>query len=396
MKINFHTFLKQFMLSAAIVGAMTACNKDVPDATPIEQQAPTTNVTIGDLVNTDASFSLLRTAINRVPGLLALLSDKESVYTVFAPDDAAFQRSGINAAVINALPVEQIAAIMQYHIVGGQKVTSTMITTNFPNVQLPTQLVLAPPSIPLPPGLRMPVFPSRRGNNGWINNIPLTAVDIQAANGVIHKVAAIIAPPQQVLWVRISTDPELDYLEAAIKRADQATPSPGLEAALKNPAASLTVFAPNDAAFQQVLTGQITLALMGMGVPAAQAQAQAQALASTPDVFTNPALAGVLTPTVVQGLVVYHLLGARTFSVNLPTTATAIPTLLNLGIQNHPGVTVQATFGPTGVTAATVKGAANQTASVVQINPTTAPGGTSDQHYVNGVLHVINQVLLPQ
>lgn len=396
MKKNFPALLKQIMLSAAFLGLLTACNKDVSDPVPVEPPAPATNVTIADLLNTDASYSLLKTAINRVPGLLAMLSDKDAVYTVFAPDDAAFQRSGINAAVINALPADQIAAIMQYHIVGGQKITSAMITTNFPNVQLPTQLVLAPPSVQLPPGMRMSVFPYRNGNMAWVNNIPLTGVDIQAANGVIHKVAAIITPPQQVLWDRIASDPELDYLEAAVRRADQASPSPGLMAALSNPAASLTVFAPNDAALQQVLTGQITLALMGMGVPAAQAQAQAQALASTPDVFTNPAVATVLTPVVIQGLVVYHLLGSRAFTVNLPTTATAKPTLLNSGIPNHPGVTLQATFGPAGVTAATVKGIANPTASAIQINPTTAPGGTSDQHYINGVLHVINQVLLPQ
>ncbi|MDQ3277496.1 MAG: fasciclin domain-containing protein [Bacteroidota bacterium] len=396
MKKIFDKLCKQYMLSVAAVVLLAACNKDVPEPTPVEKQTPATGVTIADLINTDPNFSLLKTAINRVPGLVQLLGDKDAQFTVFAPDDAAFQRSGINAATINALPVQQLGAIMQYHIVGGQRLTSAAITTAFPNVQLPTQLVLAPPSATLPPGLRMPLFPSKRGTASWINNIPLTAFDIAAANGVIHKVAAILAPPQQMLWERIVADDDLDYLEAAVLRADQATPSPGLQAALSNPAANFTVFAPNDAAFQQVLTGQITLALMNMGVPAAQAQAQATALASTPAVFTNPALATVLTPTTVQGLVVYHLLGARAFTVNLPATATATPTLLNRGIPNHPGVTIQATFGTTGVTAATVKGAANQTASNILINPTPAPGGTSDQHYVNGTLHVINQVLLPQ
>lgn len=413
--MNFHTLLKQMMLSAALLVLVTACNKDVSDPIPVEAAAPSTSVTIGELINTDASFSLLKTAINRVPGLLALLSDKEAVYTVFAPDDAAFQRSGINAAIINALPVEQIAAIMQYHIVGGQRISSAMIPSNFPNIQLPTQIVLAPPTAAIPPGLRMPVFAFRNGNTGWVNNIPLTAVDVPAANGVVHKVAAILMPPQQMLWARIAADPELDYLEAAVLRADQATPSPGLVAALNNPAASLTVFAPNDAAFSQLLTLQIAGALIAQGVPSANAQAAATALVTTygTTIISNPAsipdapifppgtgigaqLAAILTPTTVQGIVVYHLLGSRAFSVNIPTTATARPTLLNSGIANHPGVTLQATFGPTGVTAATVKGVGNQTASAIQINPTTAPGGTSDQHYVNGVLHVINQVLLPQ
>jgi hypothetical protein len=57
-------------------------------------------------------------------------------------------------------------------------------------------------------------------------------------------------------------------------------------------------------------------------------------------------------------------------------------------------VTIQATFGTTGVTAATVKGVANPTASNVLIDPRT--NGTSDQHYINGVIHKIDQVLRPQ
>ena len=104
----------------------------------------------------------------------------------------------------------------------------------------------------------------------------------------------------------------------------------------------------------------------------------------------------MLTPTTVKGIVVYHILGNRAFSVNLPTTAANYPTLLNGAIAAHPGVGLQATFGPTGVTGATVKGAANTTASNVVINPTPAPGGTSDQHYINGVIHKIDQVLRPQ
>jgi len=46
------------------------------------------------------------------------------------------------------------------------------------------------------------------------------------------------------------------------------------------------------------------------------------------------------------------------------------------------------------VGAATVKGLANASASNVIINP--LPAGSSDQHYVNGVMHKIDQVLLPQ
>jgi uncharacterized surface protein with fasciclin (FAS1) repeats len=68
---------------------------------------------------------------------------------------------------------------------------------------------------------------------------------------------------------------------------------------------------------------------------------------------------------------------------------------LNNAVNAHPGVALQATLGMTGMaTSASVKGVVNATASNIQINP--AANGTSDQHYINGVLHVIDQVLRPQ
>lgn len=246
---------------------------------------------------------------------------------------------------------------------------------------------------------------------------------------MIHKTATLVAPPTQFLWDRINADPNLTYLKAAIQRADSGTVAAAtLQAALLNPAASLTVFAPSNLAFQQALTGQITLALIpivtqqlipvitaqliaGGATPAqaaaqapalaaqqapAIAQGQATALSSTPAVFSNPALFGALSAQTVKGLVVYHLLSVRTFSVNIPTSSFTVRTLLNSAIPLHPGVMIQATFGSTGVTAATVKGLANTSNSNILINPTPAPGGTSDQHYINGVLHVINQALRPQ
>ncbi|MES1220068.1 MAG: hypothetical protein ABUT20_31490, partial [Bacteroidota bacterium] len=146
-------------------------------------------------------------------------------------------------------------------------------------------------------------------------------------------------------------------------------------------------------AFQQILTGQITLALIAQGMDPATAQATATALASSPTVFQNPALFSVLTAQTVKGLLFYHILGVRAFSVNIPATATGVPTLLNTVSNAYPGLTIQATFGPTGVTAATVKGYANPSASNILINPTPDPNGSSDQHYINGTLHKIDQVL---
>jgi uncharacterized surface protein with fasciclin (FAS1) repeats len=342
---------------------------------------------------------------------------------VFAPDNTALLASGVSQAVVDALPAAQVAAIISYHILP-QVVRSDSIPTSFPNLEYPSMLNPAPSVSAF---LRLTTFLSKRGTTVWINNIPVITPDITAVNGVIHKVARLVAPPSQDLWSRIATDANLTYFKAAVSRADSGVAAGGrLQDALNtavNPAAiasNLTILAPDDIAMKQFLTGSLTQAFIARGFPPANAQAAAIGLvtnfgsllisnpAAIPDIPGFPPgigaqIAAVITPTLAKGLVAYHILssqtgsflppGIRAFSVNFPTDATSVKTLLNSAVP-HPGLSVQATFGAAGVTAITVKGAANATASNVVINP--FPGGTSDQHYLNGVLHVIDQVLLPQ
>ncbi|MEP6675120.1 MAG: fasciclin domain-containing protein [Ferruginibacter sp.] len=393
--------------AAGLLFVLASCNKVPEDPTAIPQAAPAGTSTIATILN-DPNYSIFKAAVTKA-GLLPTLSATNLRFTLFLPDDAAMTASGITAAAVAALPVTTITPLVSYHIIP-QTVTSASIPTYFPNFQYPTIYNPAPTLSSL---LRLTTFPSRRGSNFWVNNIPLTAVDILASNGVIHKVPLVVAPPSQYLWDRISVDPDMTYLKAAIIRADSgvASTSPSsLIGALNNIGANFTVFAPTNLAFQQTLTFQITQALVAQGVPLSFAQAQAAAFASTPNVFSNALLYSSLTATVVKGIIVYHIFDngeklpvgsrilrpGRAFTVNFPTTPTAYPTLLNSAVAVHPGVTLQATFGATGVTAATVKGLANATPANILINPTPAPSGTSDQHYLNGVIHKIDQVLIPQ
>jgi uncharacterized surface protein with fasciclin (FAS1) repeats len=256
-------------------------------------------------------------------------------------------------------------------------------------------------------------------------------VDIAAVNGVVHKVARIIAPPSTDLWTRINTDVQLTYLKAAINRADSgAAAGTRLQDALDlsaNPSAigsNLTIFAPTDDAMKLFLTGAITQALVGRGLPLATAQALATTIVAAkgdtlirnPAIMTDipgfpisnlgPQLSGVITPTLARGIVAYHVIssqtgafappGLRVFSVNVPTSAATVKTLLNSAVAVHPGITVQATFAPglPVVAAITVKGAANATAANVIISA--PPVFTHDLHHLNGVVHKIDQVLLPQ
>jgi uncharacterized surface protein with fasciclin (FAS1) repeats len=297
------------------------------------------------------------------------------------------------------VPAATAAQIVSYNMMP-QTITTASVPNTFPNFFYPTNL--NPTGTPVTPGfnplVRLLTFPSTRNGN-WVNNIPLLATNLTAANGVIHTAAAMPAPPQKVLAQRVFADADMTYLAAAIQRADSGvapTTSASLVWVLSNFGPNITVFAPTNLAFQQLLTAQITQALIAQGFPPATAAATAAALASTPGVFTNPLLANVLTPTTVKGIVVYHLLGSRAFTNNFPTTATSYPTLLNSAVPTHPGVSLTCTFTGPFVSAATVKGAANPTASNILINPTPEPNGTSDQFFVNGTIHKIDQVLRPQ
>jgi hypothetical protein len=102
----------------------------------------------------------------------------------------------------------------------------------------------------------------------------------------------------------------------------------------------------------------------------------------------SPAVFNALPVTLVRGLVAYHLLPSRAFSVNMPVTATFKPTLLNDAVAQHPGVNIAVAFTGPFVTTFTVMGVGNGGASATVL--------AQDGHATNGVIHTINRVLLPQ
>ena len=349
MKKIFNSFRFILPLVLFVVVASTSCNKDVPAASPI---VPTmAGSTIGDILNTNPNFSILKAAVTKA-GMMAAVSDKNNVFTVFAPSDAAFTLSGIPLAAINALPAASVASIVQYHVIPGRKLMSSSIPTSFPNVQMPTAFIIpAPNTNPL---VRFSNFPSRIGDRVWVNNIPVVTPDVDAANGAIHVTAAVVSPPSRVLLDTISRESDMSYLVAAILRADAATPAGSrFQDYLANPLANFTVMAPTNAAFM--------------------------ALFSALKLPVSPASFGLLPITTVQGIVAYHVMMGRAFSPNLPAAPTPVPTLLSASLPTAPLLTVDATQG--------VKGFKNPTYSKIT---------AVDRHAINGVYHKIDQVLMPQ
>ncbi len=405
------------MIGAAMLFA--SCNKDVQQfSIPVAKANGT--ISLDSILKTTANDSLYYLLVKRAslgPTNFVNLLKATSVtnqYTLFVPDNNGMKAfinaisgglvplaapDAVFAGFINAnIPVASAVGLVSYNIIP-QRYDTASIPNIFPNFPVGTSIFPSPAA----PFLTFRTFPSKRPGILRVNTLPMTTpLNVSALNGVIHHVASMIAPPNTTfLWDRINTDiapgTGLSYLQAAILRADSGTGTPGtLVSALNNPAANLTVFAPTDAVFQATLTALITQALIAQGVPAVTAAAQAAFLASTPAVFSNPALFGALSATTVKGIVVYHLFTNTAFTANFPTTATKYPTLLNTAIAAHPGIELNATFTGAFASTATVKGLGNATAANVIINPTPAPNGSSDQFYINGTLHKINQVLIPQ
>ncbi|MEJ7627275.1 MAG: fasciclin domain-containing protein [Ferruginibacter sp.] len=408
------------LLAASIT--IISCNKD------LEQFPDNVNVIPGGLTLSGTIASTPNDSLyNRIiikSGTAATLNTNATTFTLFVPTNSAV-KVFINAAsgglvplnapdsvfskfITNSLPASTAAGIVSYYSIPQAFPTSSFIHP-FPNLELPTGIIAVPGN----PLARLRIYPSKNPSTGlfYVNNIPLSATDQIVGNSVIHHMAALIPPPQRMVWERLNTDSALTIFKAAIIRADSGfTPiTPGsLIGGFQNFGANFTVFTPTNAAMKATLS-----ALTGGAIPP-----------GAPDAVFIGFLGGASISTqTVKGLVVYHLLGSRVasgspvssiraFTVNVPTSPLQVLTFLNNPgpAVNHPGVTLQATFTGPSASAVTVKGLANASASNLIINPTpdlapsyglTPPAapvkfvGTSDQHYINGVLHYIDQVLRP-
>jgi transforming growth factor-beta-induced protein len=159
--------------------------------------------------------------------------------------------------------------------------------------------------------------------------------DVEASNGVIHVIDQTLVPPTQDI-VEIAIDAGFTKLAEALTEA-------GLVETLQGEG-PFTVFAPTDAAFDALYQR------LGVGSPAE---------------IDDATLEAVLT---------YHVLGARVFSSDLTDGAT--PETLQSG-------TVTINIGD------------NVTLADMDSESADAVVASADILGTNGVIHVIDQILLP-
>ncbi|WP_234736921.1 fasciclin domain-containing protein [Tellurirhabdus bombi] len=312
-----------FLLSLVVLaGAMSSCG-DKDEAEP---------KSVADVIVENSDFSLLSAAVTRAGMGDAL---RGGTLTVFAPTNAAFQAAGYaDAAAINALPVEQLRAIIQYHVLNG-RVTVTDIPGSSGN---------QPQAVQTAQGGTAYLYKGS-DNSLFMNGAAVVQADMQVANGIIHTISRLLMPPPTtngtILGV-IAGNPNLTLLNAAVQRIATAPANASLVAQLTNASQAFTVFAPTDAAFQ------------------AANYANVAAINAAP----IPTLTAVLSN---------HIVAGRLFSNSLTTG--------NLTSVGNGQLTL--TSGANGVT---VRSRGITTAANV-----TSPNGVG----TNGVVHVVDRVLVP-
>jgi len=155
--------------------------------------------------------------------------------TLFAPTDAAF--SALPAGTVDALladPSGDLTQVLLYHVVGAEA---------FSNSLSDGQMIMTLQG--------QDVTVTIAGSMVYINNAQVTVADIDATNGVVHVIDAVLLPelPTNTVVDIIVNSPDHNTLEAAVGAA-------GLVETLSGDG-PFTVFAPTDAAFSLLPAGTI-------------------------------------------------------------------------------------------------------------------------------------------
>ncbi|MBX2892957.1 MAG: fasciclin domain-containing protein [Saprospiraceae bacterium] len=320
-----------FLLIAMLAMALVSCKKDDKDVLP----------TIASIAVTNADFSTLEGAAIQ-GGVAVVLSnpnpnDPSGDYTVFAPNNAAFARLGLNnESDLAVLDRAFLTNTLLYHVSNGNLKGGDIKPDRTSGSALgPVRRFIA------------------RGSDNYINGSKILATDVQAQNGTVHVIdkvllatgADIVQSALALTQAKVFVVPELTFLVEAVLYAELAgalTASPG--------SPSFTVFAPTDAAFKQLG--------VDLGVS-----------------LNVPADIRKLPKDVVTAVLLNHVIadgGKFTSEMNGGNVAPLGGTALTLGAFNNGTLTV--------------KGNGNSTAANMVI---------PDVLTTNGVVHVIDRVLLP-
>ncbi len=243
----FHsTFRALFALTFVL--AVTACsdssnNKPMPQE-PVANDPPAEEVgNIVEVASDAGSFTTLITALESA-GLDSTLADETASFTVFAPTDDAFSALGQDTIDALLADTDKLTSILTYHVVSGDPVASE------------AAISLAGSTVETVNGAKVAI--TVRDGDLFINNAKVTSADIEASNGIIHVLDAVITPPEQTVVEGTIVDAAL--ATESLSTLVTAVQAAGLDSVLADPEATFTVFAPTNDAFAAL--GEETIAAL--------------------------------------------------------------------------------------------------------------------------------------
>ncbi len=195
-------------------------------------------VSITETAQNDSDLTSLVAALTRANLVDAL--NGTGPFTVFAPSNAAFDAfltaNGFNS--LDDVPVDLLTRVLQNHVISGDN-RSTDLSTGY----LKT---ISQSTVDSDSNISMYINTSSGVKlNGGTD---VTTPDIEATNGVIHKVNSVIGIPSLVDFA--VANPDFSSLVAALTRSDLNIDF----ASVLSGDGPFTVFAPNNAAFADLLT----------------------------------------------------------------------------------------------------------------------------------------------
>lgn len=228
----------------AAVPTVEATTMPEPTAAPTEAAAMEPK-TIVDIAVSDARFSTLAAAV-QAAGLVDTLKG-EGPFTVFAPTDDAFAAlpAGTLDGLLKPESKQQLTDILLYHVVPGKVMAADVAKLDGQKVDTALE------------GKQISIR-TDMGNVYLNDNVKVVATDIEAANGVIHVIDAVLLPPTEEASASMDKKDLVDtaVADGRFKTLVAAVQAGGLVDTLKGEG-PFTVFAPTDDAFAALPAGTL-------------------------------------------------------------------------------------------------------------------------------------------
>lgn len=194
--------LRSLSLIAVLALVVAACGDDAVEDTTTTAAEETTTTTEVDMTSTteammddtvldvaagNEDFSTLAAAVEAA-GLQDALADPDATLTVFAPTNQAFEAAldalGLTAEELFA-DTETLTSILTYHVLGDTVTSGDIADADAEEIPVETLS-----------GEELTVVVADDGTVGFADQTAtVTMTDIEASNGVIHVIDAVLLPP---------------------------------------------------------------------------------------------------------------------------------------------------------------------------------------------------------